>query len=33
MASHTASGVRAAALRIQCLSLEKSISIGFRSGE
>ena len=33
MASQTASGVRAAALRSQCLSLAKSFSIGFRSGE
>ena len=33
MASHTASWVRAAALRSQCLSLAKSCSMGFRSGE
>lgn len=33
MASQTASTVRAAALRNQCLSLAKNCSIGFRSGE
>lgn len=33
MASQRASWVRAAVFRSQCLSLEKNISIGLRSGE
>ena len=33
MAAQTASGVRAASLRSRCLSLAKTCSIGFRSGE
>ena len=33
MAAQTASTVRAAALRSRCLSLAKTCSIGFRSGE
>ena len=33
MAAHSASTVRAASLRSRCLSLAKTCSIGFRSGE